>query len=115
MAALQQGNEAQKQLQNAVSLEDVERLMEETADAREYQEQLQLALSVGSWSGEDEEAAEAEMAELEKERATKKEVVVEMEDEELPSVPMHVPVAVSAASQPPQKQQIPDEELVPAS
>ncbi len=80
-AALKQGNEAQKLLQKAVALDDVEKLMEDTVEAHEYQDQLQRALGE-SWTGEDEDAIEAELAAL----------VAAVVQEELPAVPA-VPVA----------------------
>ncbi|EFJ49034.1 hypothetical protein VOLCADRAFT_45980, partial [Volvox carteri f. nagariensis] len=43
-AALQSGTEALKQLQAQVKLEDVQRLLEDTAEARQYQEELQTLL-----------------------------------------------------------------------
>eukprot|EP00887_Chlorella_sp_A99_P001573 scaffold8.g1573.t1 len=64
MAALQQGNAALKQLQREVCLEDVERLMEETANAADHQARIQQLLGE-SWTGRDETAAEAELEELE--------------------------------------------------
>lgn len=64
METLKQGNEANKLMQKAVALEDVEKLMEETAEAKEYQDQLRQALGE-SWTGEDEAATEAELADLE--------------------------------------------------
>ncbi|KAG7669052.1 putative Vacuolar protein sorting-associated protein 20-like protein 1 [Nannochloris sp. 'desiccata'] len=103
-AALKQGNEAQKLLQKAVALEDVEELMEETAEAREYQDQLQRALGV-SWTGQDESEIEAELAALEMEvagaelPAVPAAVVIEKKEEALPSVPTHKPTAVPAARQ----------------
>ena len=103
MAALKQGNEAQKLLQKAIALEDIEKLMDETAEAREYQEQLKQILGE-SWTGEDEAAAQEEMAGMEaalaaEEAAALPEVPVQptkvvgvQEEEELPSVPLHEPV-----------------------
>lgn len=110
-AAIKQGNEAQKLLQKAVALEDVEKLMEETADAREYQEQLKAALGE-SLTAVDEAATEAELAALEGEVArevaaelpsvpTAAAVVPEPQDKEeqvLPSVPTHDVVVPTTAT-----------------
>ena len=136
--ALKQGNEANKLLQKAVALEDVEKLMEETAEAKEYQEQLKQALGE-SWTGEDEAATEAEMAELEdalaeemkaelpeipttklpptatvekEEKEKEKPVAIALKDEELPSVPKHKPVVVVKEEMEEEKQQ---EALIAAS
>lgn len=109
MSALSQGNEALKQMQKAVTLDDVEKLTQDTADAREYQEQLQRVLGQASWSPEDEAATEADLAALEGQLAAEMaeempkvpEGVVqpakkEKAEEELPSVPTHVPLAQGA-------------------
>jgi charged multivesicular body protein 6 len=102
-AALKQGNEAQKLLQKAVALEDVEKLMEDTAEAREYQDQLQRALGE-SWTGQDESEIEAELAVLETEVSQEQlpsvpaaAAGIEKKEEALPSVPTHKPIAVPAA------------------
>jgi len=103
-AALKQGNEAQKLLQKAVALEDVEKLMEDTIEAREYQDQLQRALRE-SWTGQDDSEIEAEMAALQREVSREElpsvpaTAAVEKKEEELPSVPTHKPIAVPATQQ----------------
>ena len=56
--ALKEGNTALASLQNEVSLEDVEKLNEETIDAREYQERLQELL--GETLSAEEDAAALE-------------------------------------------------------
>eukprot|EP00775_Hariotina_reticulata_P011551 gene11551-11694_t len=45
MSALKQGNEALKQAQQEMPLDDIEKLMEETAEAKEYQDKVQDLLS----------------------------------------------------------------------
>ena len=64
---LKAGNAAMKELQKQIgTTEDVENLMQETADARAYQEEISEALSGQlSLTAEDEAQLEAEMAELE--------------------------------------------------
>ncbi len=102
-AALKQGNEAQKLLQKAVALEDVEKLMEDTAEAREYQDQLQRALGE-SWTGEDEGAIEAELEALASEMLEEELPAVPAgkvkTEEVLPSVPTHIPTSIPTASPP---------------
>lgn len=102
MAALRQGNEALKQMQMEVSLENVEQLAKDTAEAYAYQEQLQQLLGE-SWTGQDEAAAEAALARLEGELAQeeasmlpavpRKQVAAAgtADGESLPAVPTHVP------------------------
>jgi len=72
---LKQGNEALKQLHEVMKLEDVERIMDETKDAIEYQNEID-ALIGGALTDEDENDVLAELEELTKEF-------------ELPNVPEH--------------------------
>ena len=116
-AALKQGNEAQKLLQKAVALEEVEKLMEDTAEAREYQDQLQRALG-DSWTGEDEGAIEAELEALASEML-KEELPavpagkVKTEEEVLPSVPTHTPTSIPTAAPLPPPRTKQENELQP--
>lgn len=50
---LKQGNQSLKKMQEVMSLEEVEKIMDETADAVEYQRQISDLIS-GSLSDEDE-------------------------------------------------------------
>merc|ERR1719369_2542886 len=72
---LKQGNEALKQLHDLVNIEDVERIMDETKEAAEYQDEI-AALIGGGLSQEDEDDIMAELEGL-------------AEDIDLPSVPEH--------------------------
>lgn len=91
-AVLKQGNDAMKELQQAVQLEDVEKLMEDSAEAADYLQQLTLMLGQ-SLTNDDEAASEAELRRLEKE------IEVELRDE-MPSVPVsNVEVALPAVPQ----------------
>lgn len=114
VSALQQGNEALRRMQKAVSLEAVEQLMEDNAEARAYQEELQRALGE-SWTAEDDGATEAALAALESEVAREEAAelpavperpVAAIEtpaEEELPAVPAHVPGEKAAARAAPQR------------
>jgi hypothetical protein len=63
----QAGNEALKELQKQIgTVEDVQNLMDDTADAMAYQQELNDALS-GQFSADDDAELEAEMAALEAE------------------------------------------------
>ncbi|XP_065659705.1 charged multivesicular body protein 6-A isoform X2 [Hydra vulgaris] len=72
---LKQGNEALKKLHEMMSLEDVEKIMDDTKEAVEYQNEIN-ALIGGVLSEEDENEILAELNELDK-------------INELPSVPKH--------------------------
>ena len=63
---LRLGNEVLTEIQRETSLEDVEKLMAETAEAIAYQEQISQAIS-GSITAEDEADIEDELAALQQE------------------------------------------------
>ena len=89
---LKQGTDILQKLNQAMKLEDVDKIMDDTQDAIEYQRQVENALS-GSLSAEDEDAIAAELDALEKE------TIGEVKDEKprqdtevkLPDVPKHEP------------------------
>ncbi|XP_061611402.1 charged multivesicular body protein 6 isoform X2 [Phyllopteryx taeniolatus] len=82
---LRVGNECLKKMHEVMSIEEVERILDETQDAVEYQQQIDEMLS-GSFSQEDEEAV---LAELE---------AITQGDVQLPDVPSHrLPDAPEAA------------------
>ncbi|RIA90575.1 Snf7-domain-containing protein [Glomus cerebriforme] len=80
-AGLEQGNLILKEIHNETPIEKVEKLMEDTADAIAYQNEISEALS-GKLTSEDEDEILAELAQIEKERLV----------DELPPVPMQAPV-----------------------
>lgn len=87
---LQQGNEVLKQIHNEMNLETVEKIMEETAEAREYQREIDEMLA-SNLTVEDEEAVQAELRELQREALGE-----EPEREiKLPSAPDTVPVVAA--------------------
>lgn len=63
MNAMKQGTEALKALNEEMSLEDVERIMDETQEAIEYQQEIDEALS-GKLCSDDEEEVELEFAKM---------------------------------------------------
>jgi len=85
---LKAGNESLKQLQKMMSLEDVEKIMDETREAVEYQNEIDALISGANLTEEDEDAIMVELDEITKvdlpEVPTEKIPVAEGE-EELPS------------------------------
>ncbi|XP_060758591.1 charged multivesicular body protein 6 isoform X1 [Neoarius graeffei] len=75
LEGLKVGNDCLKKMHEALSIEEVERIMEETQDAVEYQKQIDDMLA-GSLSQEDEEAVLAEL-----------EAITQDDDVKLPEVP----------------------------
>ncbi|XP_053707871.1 charged multivesicular body protein 6-like [Synchiropus splendidus] len=88
---LKVGNECLKRMHEIMSIEDVERIMEETQDAIEYQKQIDELLA-GALTQEDDDAILAELREI-----------TEGEDVSLPEVPSEpvpeVPEVAQAASE----------------
>ena len=64
MEGLQQGNEALKQMNSMLSVEDVERILEETQEGVEKQRELDALLVGFSLTGEEEEDVNRELDEL---------------------------------------------------
>lgn len=79
-----------KQIHKEMNLETVEKIMEETAEAREYQREIDEMLA-SNLTVEDEEAVQAELRELQREALGE-----EPEREiKLPSAPDTVPVVAA--------------------
>ncbi|XP_073705529.1 charged multivesicular body protein 6 [Garra rufa] len=72
---LKAGNDCLKQMHEVMSIEEVERILEETQEATEYQKQIDELLA-GSWTAEDEDAVLAEL-----------EAITQGEDIALPELP----------------------------
>ncbi|KAI7845086.1 hypothetical protein COHA_001451 [Chlorella ohadii] len=77
--ALKEGNKAMKEMQQAMPLEEVDKLMQDNADAKAYADSLNQMLGE-SLNPEQQEAAEAELEELEKQ-------MLEEQRLEMPAVP----------------------------
>jgi len=80
LEGIKKGNDTLKQLNDQMRIEDVEKLMDDTADAIAYQKEVENLLT-GQLSSEDDEAVMAELNQLEKEA-----VQAEVESQ-LPAVP----------------------------
>lgn len=76
---LKQGNEVLKEIHREMNIESVEKLLEETAEAREYQNEISEMLS-NNLTLDDEDAVQEELRQLQAEIEGTKDV-------ELPSVP----------------------------
>ncbi|KAL7850558.1 hypothetical protein SRHO_G00199070 [Serrasalmus rhombeus] len=85
LEGLKVGNDCLKKMHEVLSIEEVERIMEETHEAIEYQKQIDEIL-VGSLTQEDEEAVLAEL-----------EAITQGEDVSLPEVPTEPLPAVPSA------------------
>ncbi|ORX56952.1 hypothetical protein DM01DRAFT_311832 [Hesseltinella vesiculosa] len=92
MEGLKKGNTVLQDIHKEMSLEDVEKLMDDTAEAIAYQEEIDQAIS-GQLSAEDEEEILKELEQLqldaEMPQVPADQIPVTMTD--MPQVPTHVP------------------------
>jgi len=86
---LKQGNDVLKQIHKEMSIESVEKLMEETAEAREYQQEIGEILS-NRLTLDEEDAVQAELAELQADALGEREAP--QPSAELPSPPTMLPL-----------------------
>jgi len=110
---LKAGNVALKQLNEMYSVEDVEKIMDETAEAVEKQQEIDALLS-GGLSSEDMEDVEAELDEIIKSQlpapVVEEELPAEEEEVQLPEVPMEEPQPAKTKSERREKEAV----MVPA-
>jgi len=85
---LKQGNDILKEIHKEMNVESVEKLLEETAEAREYQKEVGDMLS-NNLSLDEEEAVQKELLELQQDIATESKVPLDIE---LPSIPSSIPI-----------------------
>ncbi|XP_028842819.1 charged multivesicular body protein 6 [Denticeps clupeoides] len=103
LEGLKAGNDCLKKMHEVMSIEEVERIMEETHDAIEYQKQIDDLLA-GSLTQEDEEAVLLEL-----------EAITQGEDVELPNVPTEpLPEAQGAETERKRAQIKPNSEMLAA-
>jgi len=107
---LKQGNEVLKQIHKEMSLESVEKLMEETAEAREYQREIGDMLA-NTLSLDEEEDVQKELLALQRDiLATEDSPLTEAQ---FPEVPATLPEKAPAGQEPPQRQPDSERVLVP--
>jgi len=85
---LKQGNDILKEIHREINVESVEKLLEETAEAREYQKEVGDMLS-NHLSLDEEEAVQKELLELQQDIAAESKVPLGIE---LPSIPSSKPI-----------------------
>lgn len=101
--SLQSGNNAMKAIQSEINLDDVQKLMDDTAEAKAYQDEINAILGE-KLTAEDEEEVLAEFDNLEAQLNAQDLPEVptaapeEEEKLELPDVPTKVPVASNVAA-----------------
>lgn len=85
---LQVGNEALKKIHEILTIDEVERIMDETREGIEKQQEIDAIISTGALSQEDEDSVAAELEEL---VASTLPAIDEDIDEKLPEVPTEEP------------------------
>ncbi|RSH91019.1 Vacuolar protein sorting-associated protein 20 [Saitozyma podzolica] len=99
MHGLEMGNDVLKQLHKEMSLERVERLMDQTREGVEYQQEIDEAL-MSQMSPEEEEAVQAELERLQQEAMPAIPNVPDAQPVTLPNVPVEEPSAEETPAEP---------------
>jgi charged multivesicular body protein 6 len=85
---LQVGNEALKKIHEILTIDEVERIMDETREGIEKQQEIDALISTGALTAEDEDSVAAELEQL---VASTLPAIDEDIDEKLPNVPTEEP------------------------
>lgn len=85
---LQVGNEALKKIHEVLTIDEVERIMDETREGIEKQQEIDTLIASGALSAEDEDAVAAELEELV--ASTLPDIDADIDDK-LPAVPTEEP------------------------
>lgn len=88
---LQVGNEALKKIHEILTIDEVERIMDETREGIEKQQEIDALISTGALTAEDEDSVAAELEEL---VASTLPAIDEDIDDKLPAVPTEEPELV---------------------
>lgn len=86
---LQVGNEALKKIHDVLTIDEVERIMDETREGIEKQQEIDALIASGALSSEDEDAVAAELEEL----VASTLPAIDEDVPELPEVPTDEPAA----------------------
>lgn len=86
---LQTGNDALKKIHEILTIDEVERIMDETREGIEKQQEIDAIIATGALSQEDEDSVAAELEEL---VASTLPAIDEDIDDKLPEVPIGEPV-----------------------
>lgn len=86
---LQTGNDALKKIHEILTIDEVERIMDETREGIEKQQEIDAIIATGALSQEDEDSVAAELEEL---VASTLPAIDEDIDDKLPEVPTGEPV-----------------------
>ncbi|WWC70885.1 uncharacterized protein I206_104837 [Kwoniella pini CBS 10737] len=98
MHGLEMGADVLKQLHAEMSLEKVERLMDQTREGVEYQREIDEAL-MSQMSPEEEEAVQAELEQLQREALPTIPAVPDQQPVSLPDVPVEEPTTAQPATE----------------
>ena len=101
---LQVGNEALKKIHDVLTIDEVERIMDETREGIEKQQEIDALIATGALSQEDEDSVAAELEEL---VASTLPAIDEDIDDKLPEVPSEEP----AAEKKKKKERAPEERI----